>query len=60
MGQRGPAENYGKPVRVPPDLHARLLDAAEERGVSMAWFMAKLLTEALDNLRPADEMRLTR
>lgn len=60
MGQRGPAERYGKPMRLRPEIHDRLTAAAAERDVTAAWLANRLLAQALDNLVPADEMTLTR
>lgn len=47
-------------IRIPNDLRDRLAIAADERGVSVTWIVAKLLDEALTDLRPAEEVRLTR
>lgn len=60
MGERGPAERFGKPLRLRPEVHTRLLAAADERDVSAAWLANRLLSDALDNLVPASEMKLTR
>lgn len=47
-------------VRIPVGLHERIEAAASERGMTMAWFVARLLDESLDRLIPADEIRLAR
>lgn len=46
--------------RVPKDLHARLHEAAADRDLSANYLAVKALEEFLDNLVPADELRLTR
>lgn len=46
--------------RLPKDLHARLHDAATDRDLSANFLAVKALEEFLDNLVPADELRLTR
>lgn len=47
-------------LRVPPALLEQLHAAAAERGLTANWLMCKLLTEAMDNLRPASEFKLTK
>ena len=47
-------------VRFPPELHARLKEAAEEREVSMNWLVNRAIEEYLDALIPVDEIMLTR
>lgn len=47
-------------IRIPTDLRDRLTEAATQRGVSVSWMVAKLLDEGLSDLRPAEEIRLTR
>lgn len=42
------------------DLYARVKAEAAARGLSPSWLARKLMGEALDALRPADEWRLTR
>lgn len=46
--------------RLPKDLHARLTEAAAERDLSANFLAVKALEEFLDNLVPADQLRLTR
>lgn len=46
--------------RLPRDLHQRLQDAAAERDLSANFLAVKALEEFLNNLVPADELRLTR
>lgn len=40
------------PIRVDRSIHARLRDAAAERGVSIAWLTNRLLSEGLEDLAP--------
>lgn len=47
-------------VRFPPELLARLHEAAEEREVSVNWIINRAVTEFLDHLIPVDEIVLTR
>ncbi|MBW3536852.1 MAG: ribbon-helix-helix domain-containing protein [Actinobacteria bacterium] len=46
--------------RLPKDLHAKLTEAAAERDLSANFLAVKALEEFLDNLVPADQLRLTR
>lgn len=46
--------------RLPKELHTRLTEAAAERDLSANFLAVKALEEFLDNLVPADELRLTR
>lgn len=46
--------------RFPPELHRRLVGAADERGVNLNWLVVKLLEDAVEHLIPAAEIRLTR
>jgi hypothetical protein len=50
----------GITLHVRPDVATRLQAAAQDRGLSITWMANKLLAEGLDELRPADEFRLTR
>jgi hypothetical protein len=45
-------------VRVPVDLRERIRSAAHERGVSVNWFVSRLLVEGMANLR--NDVVLTR
>lgn len=47
-------------VRLDPDLHQRLLRAAEERDVSANFLVVRALSEFLDRLIPIDEIEWTR
>jgi predicted HicB family RNase H-like nuclease len=47
-------------VRLDVDLHRRLVEAAEEREVSMNFLVNKAIGEFLDRLIPADEIRWTK
>jgi len=42
-------------IRLSPELHARLVKAAQERLVSVSWLTNRAITEFLDNLLPPDE-----
>lgn len=53
-------DRVGTQLRFNPDLHARLTFAAEERGLALNFLVERLLTEALDDLIPASEFRLTK
>lgn len=47
-------------LRLPPELHARLREAALERDVSINWLMVKAIEEFLPRLIPTDEFSRTR
>lgn len=47
-------------VRFPPELHRELVEAAEERDVSVNWLVVKAVEDFLPRLLPPDEIRLTR
>lgn len=47
-------------VRLPKDLHARLVDAASERQVSANLLMTVAVRELLDRLLPVDDIVWTR
>lgn len=47
-------------LRLPEDLLKRLREAAEERDLSMNFLVVKAVEEFLENLIPAEELRLTR
>jgi hypothetical protein len=46
--------------RLPKALHIRLQEAAADRDLSANFLAVKALEEFLDNLVPAEELRLTR
>ena len=46
--------------RLPEELHARLQQAAAERDLSANYLAVKAIEELLDNLVPAEELRLTK
>jgi predicted HicB family RNase H-like nuclease len=50
----------GTTIGLPDELHQRIAEAAEARGVSASWLVRRLLAEGLDNLKPATELRLTK
>jgi predicted HicB family RNase H-like nuclease len=59
------ARNGGQPtattgMRLPLDLHDRLVQAAQARGVSMNHLMVEAVREFLDRLKPVSETRYTR
>lgn len=45
-------------VRMERDLHARVAAAAEERGVTVNWFLNKIIEEAMDKLTPAQNFKV--
>jgi predicted transcriptional regulator len=47
-------------VRVDPELHRQVADAARERDVSQAWLVARALEEFLPRLIPVAEIVWTR
>lgn len=54
----GPRTSTG--VRLPDDLHERLIAAATERDVSANFLVGKAVAQFLDRLIPVDEMKWTR
>lgn len=46
-------------VRLPPELHEALKQAADQRDVSTNWLVVKALQEFLPRLLPPDEIRWT-
>lgn len=55
-----PDERVSTQFRLSPELRQWLADAAESYGLPVNFLVAKLLSEALDNLVPADQFRFTR
>jgi predicted DNA-binding protein len=47
-------------IRFPDELHDRLKQAADERGLSINYVVTKAVEEFLDRLIPIEEFRLTR
>jgi predicted transcriptional regulator len=47
-------------IRFPPDVHARLQEAAEDRDLSMNFLVVKAVEQFLDALIPAEEIQWTR
>lgn len=47
-------------TRIPSILHDRLKEEAHLRDMPLAAFVSRLLKESLDNLIPADNLRLTK
>lgn len=47
-------------IRFPDELHERLKQAAEERGLSINYVVVKAVEDFIDRLIPAEEFRLTR
>lgn len=45
---------------LPKDLADRVKVEADARGVTMSWFLGKLVAEGLDQLIPVEEFSLTR
>lgn len=46
-------------LKLPDDLHERLVAEADERHVRLEWLMSRLLVEAVERLKPADSFTLT-
>lgn len=51
---------YNTAIRFPPDVHANLKRAAEERGLSINYLVVAAVRDFLPRLIPATELRLTR
>lgn len=49
-------ERVSVPIRFPDDVHEKLRQAAEDRGVSMNWLTNRAVRDFLDRLRTADEL----
>jgi predicted HicB family RNase H-like nuclease len=47
-------------VRFPEDLHARLVEAADERDVSVNWLVVKAVESFLARLIPVEDIQWTR
>lgn len=47
-------------VRFDPDVHERLVAAAEDRSVTINWLVNRLVREGLDRLIPVEEIRWTK
>lgn len=56
----GPRFRTSTAIRFGPELHARLVEAAEDRDLSINWLVNRAVEDFLDRLIPADEFRLTR
>ena len=58
--KKKPTPKVNLAVRMPPELHERLVAEAEDREVSANWMMNRAIEEFLDRLIPTDELRWTR
>lgn len=47
-------------LRLPKDLHDRLKEAADERDLSVNFLIVKAVEDLLENLIPANELKITR
>ena len=47
-------------VRIPVDVHARLVDAAAERDLTVNWLVTRAIEEYLARLIPVGEIKWTR
>lgn len=47
-------------IRFVPEVHDRLVAAAEERDVSINWLVNRAVEQFLDRLIPVDEWEITR
>lgn len=47
-------------IRLTPDLHDRLRDAAEDRDLSVNWLVTRAIEDFLDRLIPAEDLSLVR
>ena len=50
----------GKQVNISPELHERLVVAANERSIGIGFLAERAIADYLDRLIPVDELRLTR
>ena len=53
-------ERVNLAIRVTPELHAALHEAAQERGVSSSLLANKAIQQFLDRLIPVEEIQFTR
>lgn len=60
MGAAKVRDRTSTGVRFDPALHARLVEAAEEREVSVNWLVNRAVADYLDRLLPADQIVWTR
>ena len=58
MTPKPPVAKVNLAVRMPPELHERLVDEAEAREVSANWMMNRAIEEFLDRLIPTDELEV--
>jgi predicted HicB family RNase H-like nuclease len=47
-------------IRLTPELHAQLLEAASERDLAVNYLVVKAIEDYLPRLIPVDELKLTR
>lgn len=55
-----PKDRIATAIRFAPDLHERLLLAADERDLSVNWLVNRAVADFLDRLLPLDQIVLTR
>jgi predicted HicB family RNase H-like nuclease len=58
--RRNDDDRVATQVRLPRDLHQRLLEAANDRDLSANYLMTRAIADFLDRLIPADQFTLTR
>ncbi len=58
--QYKPRSGHVTQMRIPDELYERLRVASEDHDVAVNWLVVKAITEFLDRLIPADEMKWTR
>lgn len=51
---------FATAIKFPPELHARLKEAAAERNHSINFMVVKACEDFLPRLKPVEELRLTR
>lgn len=60
MGRSNLGARTSTAVRFKPEIHERLVAAAEERDLSINWLVNRACEEFLDRLIPVEEIRWTR
>ena len=58
--KRNPENRVNTNLRLPADLHERLVAAASDRDLSVNWLVNRAIAEYLDRLIPVEELKWTR
>jgi predicted HicB family RNase H-like nuclease len=60
VGRPGGNPRTATAIRFKPEIHAQLVEAAQDRDLSINWLVNKAVEQFLDQLLPVDEIVYTR